>query len=478
MASGAELPAGYKWRSSQTLIVSTACFALLTEVLLYGFVVPILPYMLEVRLHQHPSQTQRLTTELLSIHGFSTVVSAPILAHFIDKTPSRRTPLLLSLVVTLVGTALVAFTPSYWALVLGRVLQGITGAAVWIICLAVLVESSGAGNMGKMMGLSMSIVMTGTIGGPVIAGTALELMGYWPTWYLPMGFLAVDIIVWLGLIEPQAALESDKALVRDEPPEHHGASITEEIHSENSPLLSPIIKTDSKDDQTQEVLPSSNFYYIMLTDDRVLVSLGSVVMTSAITAGFNATLPVHLRDIFEWGPLDVGTMFLILRVPGIILGPLSGWLRDIVGLRYPTMIGWVILAPLLVLMGIPGNGLLWASAEGYGKPIFVSAIVGIGAALPLIQGSGILHIMIILEELESKQPNIFGAHGGRSRAFGMNEVAFNLGLMVGPLSGLLSEKIGFDHMSMILACMSIAVGLACGRFFTAGLQPTDDEATV
>jgi MFS family permease len=57
----------------------------------------------------------------------------------------------------------------------------------------------------------------------------------------------------------------------------------------------------------------------------------------------------------------------------------------------------------------------------------------------------------ILEEYESKQRNIFGSRGGRSRVFAMNEVAFNLGLMLGPLfAGPLSEMIGFDHMSMIL----------------------------
>lgn len=66
--------------------------------------------MLEVRLHKDPSETQALTTSLLSILGFVSLISAPILAHFIDKTPSRRLPLLLSLSLALVGTLLVSLT--------------------------------------------------------------------------------------------------------------------------------------------------------------------------------------------------------------------------------------------------------------------------------------------------------------------------------------------------------------------------------
>lgn len=374
--------------------------------LLYGFVVPILPYMLENRLGQDPAQTQQLTAWLLGIHGFATVLFAPILAHFIDKTSNRRSPLLISLAVAFGGTILVAATPTCtslalpsfichivsnnltvdWALTLGRVIQGIAGAAAWIVCLAILTENAGEGNVGKMMGVSMSVVMTGTVGGPVLSGTLLELVGYWPAWYLPIGVLAFNILIWLVLIE-------SPALSANSPGETRVTEDAETNGSEVSPLLSPIVQTHSKDNDTQQTPPPSNFYYTMASDPRVLVSFANVFTSSVTIAGLNTTLPVHLRDIFGWGPLDVGTMFLLLRIPAIVLGPFSGWLRDIVGLRYPTTIGWVLLAPLFVVMGVPGDGLSWASGESHGKPIFVFSMIGIGMMLPLIQGSGMLHAL-------------------------------------------------------------------------------------
>lgn len=66
--------------------------------------------MLEVRLGFDPSQTQTLTTAILSIHGFLGIVSAPVIAHFADKTPNRKVPLLIALAGCLVGTVLVAST--------------------------------------------------------------------------------------------------------------------------------------------------------------------------------------------------------------------------------------------------------------------------------------------------------------------------------------------------------------------------------
>src|SRR3954471_19739937 len=98
-----------RWRSSKALIISTSILGLFSEAFLYGFIVPILPYMIETRLHISMSKAQRLTTTLLTLHGLVAVISAPVIAHFLDKTPNRQVPLLLSLAGCILGTALMAF---------------------------------------------------------------------------------------------------------------------------------------------------------------------------------------------------------------------------------------------------------------------------------------------------------------------------------------------------------------------------------
>jgi MFS family permease len=59
--------------------------------------------------------------------------------------------------------------------------------------------------------------------------------------------------------------------------------------------------------------------------------------------------------------------------------------------------------------------------------------------------------LVVLDEFQAKRPNIFGAHGGRSRVFAMTEISFNLGLMIGPLlAGFITENVDFGAMSITL----------------------------
>ena len=84
----------------------------MTETFLYSFLVPILKYMLEERLHNDPSYTQPLTSALLIVHGIFILVSAPVIAHFSDKAPDRKTALLAVLGGAIVGTLTIAVAPS------------------------------------------------------------------------------------------------------------------------------------------------------------------------------------------------------------------------------------------------------------------------------------------------------------------------------------------------------------------------------
>ena len=166
-------------------------------------------------------------------------------------------------------------------------------------------------------------------------------------------------------------------------------------------------------------------------------------------------------------------MFLAMQIPSMFLGAPVGWLRDRVGLKNPTAIGWALQAPLLWLMGVPGDSHFpWAGADNNGQAIFVSAITGVGIVYTLIRGAGVvqmtstwtktppgtvfLHItndplpLVAVNEMQTKNPKIFGEHGGNSRISSMTEVAFSLGLIIGPiLAGSLTELVGYYYMNFV-----------------------------
>lgn len=363
---------------------------------------PILNYILEERLHVDSSYTQPLTSAILAVHGLIAVVTSPIVGHFADKSPSRKTPLLLSLAGCLGGTVLVACATTLWVLILGRVLQGMSGSAVWIVALATIADTVGEEHMGKIMGLVNSFVMGGVISGPMVSGLLLQTVGYWGTWMAPCVVLVLDIIARLVMIEDPKSLSSSSASSSSTTV----AANTDETGQENRALLdAPDTTTtyqtyqststiaNGQADNQSDLSTTSAFYRAMLTNKRVVTALLTMITYGTVLASFNATLPLHVRDIFGWDSSTTGMMFFCLQIPCVFVGPLSGWLRDRVGIRVPATLSLASLAPLMWLLGVPGDGQFpWASASGSGPAIYIACMFAIGTVSPFLTGVGVLEL--------------------------------------------------------------------------------------
>ncbi len=55
-------------------------------------------------------------------------------------------------------------------LVVARMLQGMSGAVVWTVGLAMIMDTVGVQNLGKVMGTIFSIVSVGELAAPVLGG--------------------------------------------------------------------------------------------------------------------------------------------------------------------------------------------------------------------------------------------------------------------------------------------------------------------
>ncbi|KAJ5503925.1 Major facilitator superfamily domain general substrate transporter [Penicillium fimorum] len=434
------LPRGYNWRSSKWFILSTVAIALFAETFLYGFLVPILGDMLQNRLHVHPSKAQELTSAVLALHGTLAMFSAPIIGYFSDKNQNRKATLLLSLAWCIIGTGIVAGARSVPMLLLGRAMQGIAGSAVWIIGFATVADTINPNHMGFALSTMMSCANTGTIGGPAIAGLLLEVAGYWLTWSVPLVVLTIDFIARMCMIESPAT-----------PPSTPDGSLTE-----TAGLL------PSREEQ-QIPSKSRNLWGIILCNGRAMTCLLTIVMGTTMATSFDATLPLHVEERFGWGPSTTGLLFAGLVVPGILIGPVAGCLRDRVGAQIPTVICAIIQATMLGLMGIAGGDIPWASAQNMGKPLYAGCIVAIGTLRPFVTGIAPVELTATTKAMQERSPGIFGPKGGMSRIFSMMDVAASLGMMIGPIiGGSLKEMLGYKYMSwtwsfvyLILAALSV-----------------------
>lgn len=451
-------PMGYKWRSSKWFVLATIAIALYAETFLYGFLVPFLGDMLQYRLNVSPSETQELTSSVLAIHGALAVIAGPIIGHFSDQTPNHKVPLLLSLGVCIVGTCMVAGARSVAILLLGRVMQSIAGSAVWIIGFATVANTVSPKHMGSAMGLIMSFANSGTISGPAVSGMLYEAVGYWVLWSIPLLILVIDLVARVLMIESPSGTSSSAS-----------SSHALETHS---PLLF----------QGNQEAPSGigSFWRSLLCNGRILICLLITFSSMTVSTSLYATLPLHIQEKFKWGPSSAGLLFAGLAVPGILVGPLAGWVRDMVGARYPAVIGAILQALFLSLSGIAGSdSFSWSSAQTGGKGIYSTSVIAIGILRPFVSGIAPAELTAAAKTLREKNPSPFGAKDGVSRVIAMMDVAASLGMMIGPIiGGSLKALLGYEYMSFTWSLLYLVLAVFAMCFLGSGETDEASESEV
>lgn len=112
MPSAEQVAWGYRWRSSTTFVLVTVATALFTDVFLIGFIVPILPYMVEDRIGQDPSITQTLTFSLMAETALVAIIASPLVGHVADRSQNKKSLLLYSLAAALISSVCLALSQS------------------------------------------------------------------------------------------------------------------------------------------------------------------------------------------------------------------------------------------------------------------------------------------------------------------------------------------------------------------------------
>lgn len=154
-------PAGLKWRSNTLFIIATVAVGLFTDLFLYGLVVPILPNMLQDRLHLPADKVQSHVDGLLGAYAGASVLSSPVAGYLADKTSTRQAHFLLGLVTLICATLLLFVGRDLPTMVVARVLQGVSAAFVWTIGLAMSLETVGPDNLGKTIGSVRALPLAG-----------------------------------------------------------------------------------------------------------------------------------------------------------------------------------------------------------------------------------------------------------------------------------------------------------------------------
>lgn len=204
--------------------------------------------------------------------------------------------------------------------------------------------------------------------------------------------LVVDIVMRLLMIE--------------NPRSRPSAIATSENRNKSVDFLSPEVLSDNVTSavdgchEQTNLLPPRNrevkeqkgiyFYIYVFRNRRFLTAQFSYMLFSIILSSLEATLPLHVLDVFGWGSLGAGMMFLGVQAPAIVLCPVFGWLRDRVGTRHPTWIAFAALTPDMWLLGTPGDARFpWAMGQR-GQAVYTTSVVLVGVFTTLLNGVGII----------------------------------------------------------------------------------------
>ncbi|EAL86731.1 putative MFS multidrug transporter [Aspergillus fumigatus Af293] len=203
-------------RSSTWFTVLTCGFTLFTvRDLFYETnthqAVPVLPFALVEKAHIHERDVQAWVSILLAVHGAGIAVGSPICACWADRSATRRWPYLASLLGLVGATLILSFSESVSLFVVGRLLQGLSGAVAWTVPLAIITDRVGVTQVGPYLGYMTLGRSAGMSAGPIFGGLVFLYWGYFRTYVTAFIILSIDFALRLLLVQGPQLTPSKKA---------------------------------------------------------------------------------------------------------------------------------------------------------------------------------------------------------------------------------------------------------------------------
>ena len=368
--------------SAPAAALLVTALAFFVDMLLYYLLVPLLPrYARDLGLN--PMQVGIL---------FGSYAVALLLATYpmvlLTDRYGRKAPMLWGLAGLAVTTLVFAVSHQYWLLVVARVLQGIAGAATWLLGMSLLADHFPSESRGRAMGTAFAAANLGVLIGPPLSGFLDQHAGPSAPFLLGAALVALD------------------------------AAGRAYLLPEGEPVR-------------EQRLP----YRQLLADPVVRLFAGAMALGSGLWALLESTLPLDLDRRLALSPYRIGLCFAAAALTQSLTSPLMGRLSDRIGRAKVLRMGLVsalILLPLPALL--PRTWMV------------VLVMMGLGSTASLIMSPC---SPAVADQVERQGSQSFAS------AFSILNLAFSVGLMVGPLvGGALVQGLG----------LPLALGL-CGLGF-------------
>jgi EmrB/QacA subfamily drug resistance transporter len=303
----------------------------------------------------------------------------------------RRRVFAAGLAIFSAASLLCAVAPDPTLLNAARALQGVGGAVMFAVSLALVAQEFPAGReRGTAMGLYGATIGVAVAIGPLVGGALTEALGWRSIFYLnvPIGIAALAItymklresrdpnatrVDWAGVATFSAALLLlVLALVRGNDEGWGSAPIVSLLFGSGL-LLAAFVAIERR--VAQPMLPLGLFRRRAFTG----VQLAAFAVSGSLFALF-LYVTLYLQNYLGLSPLEAGVRLLPITLAAFLLGPIAGALLSRVPARLLLSVGLGMTGTGLLLMSGIGAGSEWTTLLGG----FLVAGVGVGLLNPVI----------------------------------------------------------------------------------------------
>lgn len=459
-----------EYRSSKVFIVFAMCWAVFTDVFLYGVIVPVIPFALQDRVHVSADDTQHWVSVLLAVYAAALLFFSPLFGFLADWANSRKTTLLAGLIILAGSTLMLCVGKTITVLVVGRTLQGASASVVWVVALALMADTVSEEESGKAMGYVGLATSLGVLVSPLIGGVVYERAGYYAVFGVTFAVIGVDIIFRFALIEKKHAakwLEPDTS-------SHSPASPRNDVELRNRIEPQTVAEKNASSTITGSTSPPAKrklpTMVVLLKSRRILVAFwGSMVVAITMTA-IDSTLPLFVNQIFGWDSLGAGLVFLALIAPSFV-GPLVGHWTDKYGPRWLAASGLLLCVPFWVLLRLVDH-------NNVGQAVLLCALlVLLGAATTLVMISLLAEFSKVCDAKVRQEPNLFAGKSAYAQSYSIFNVAWAAGSLLGPLiAGAVKSSAGWKTMTWTMS-LWCAVGVLPTLMYSGGMISRSKRST-
>ncbi|KAI0072812.1 MFS general substrate transporter [Panus rudis PR-1116 ss-1] len=452
-------PWGLKWRSSVWFVTLVVALGIATDLLVYSMVVPVMPFQLE---SLHYDNVSSLVGWLL----FAFTATPPI-AALSEHYSARYWPLLSGQIFLIGSQIMMMEAPSYWLMVIARIIQGISSTIISVVGLALLCDTVPEEIVGKQLGFTMTGFSIGEVHrslsflvGPPVGGALYNSFGFRGPFVFGISITLVDLIGRLLVIERKDALKYGYDPGRpSKKPQENIESMTEKGNTEQLPAdnqQQPAQNDTEVAERASTLAPPrishNKVVLILLRSPRALTVMFSSLVYAVCYTISEPTLPLHLENVWNLSSSTVGIVYIALVMPMLVSSPLTGWLSDRIGTEWITALTFLLSVPWWGVLIIEKSLALFIVALAF-QSFFLS-----GSLSP------------ITAELAAVSRHYEGV--GYAHVYGAFNLSYGVGSALGPIiGGQIYDNISKGWLAICLIVIGLVVlcSFLCGCF--TGTKP-------